>query len=257
MKRQRFFVESLVSVLGLAALVGVWQLVALSGLASPAFLPKPAAAFQAVGRGIADGSLVASLLATMWQLFQGWLLASILGVSLGAAIGLSPRLRELFQPTLEFLRPLPAPAIVPLAIALLGLGPSMVLVVIVFGSVWPPMLATIQGLSLVEPRLNEVAQILKLSRAEFIWKIGLPSALPDVLTGMRVSVSIALILAVLGEMLAGQPGLGQTILLAARSFRAYDLFAGLIVLSCLGIAINSLLRLVEDRVVGWSHPAAR
>jgi sulfonate transport system permease protein len=134
--------------------------------------------------------------------------------------GLSTLLRDLLQPTLEFLRPLPAPAIIPLAIALLALGPSMVLLVMVFGSIWAPMLSTIQGLSLIEPRLNEVSRMLGMSRAAFIWKIGLPSALPDILAGLRVSISIALNLAVLGEMLAGQEGLGQTILLSARSFRS-------------------------------------
>jgi ABC-type nitrate/sulfonate/bicarbonate transport system permease component len=93
-----------------------------------------------------------------------------------------------------------------------------------------------------------------MSRSAFIWKIGLPSALPDILAGLRVSVSIALILAVLGEMLAGQVGLGQTILLAARSFRSYDMFAGLILLSILGISANLLLRLLEDKLAGWARP---
>jgi ABC-type nitrate/sulfonate/bicarbonate transport system permease component len=125
----------------------------------------------------------------------------------------------------------------------------------VFGSIWPPMLSTIQGLSLIEPRLNEVSRMLGMSRAAFIWKIGLPSALPDILAGLRVSVSIALILAVLGEMLAGQVGLGQTILLAARSFRSYDMFAGLILLSVLGISANLLLRWLEDKLAGWARHA--
>jgi hypothetical protein len=118
------------------------------------------------------------------SLLQGWLLASMLGVAIGSVIGLSPSLRELLQPTLEFLRPLPAPAIIPLAIALLGLGPAMVLLVIVFGSIWAPMLSTIQGLSLIEPRLGEVSRMLGMSRSAFIW-----SALPDILAGLRVSVS--------------------------------------------------------------------
>jgi ABC-type nitrate/sulfonate/bicarbonate transport system permease component len=125
----------------------------------------------------------------------------------------------------------------------------------VFGSIWAPMLSTIQGLSLIEPRLTEVSRMLGMSRAQFIWKMGLPSALPDILAGLRVSISVALILAVLGEMLAGQRGLGQTILLSARSFRSYDMFAGLILLSVLGISANLLLRLIESKFVGWAHRA--
>src|SRR6202040_3643509 len=87
------------------------------------------------------------------------------------------------------------------------------------------------GVPGLRPCASAVAsRMLGLSRSAFIWKMGLPSALPDILAGLRVSVSIALILSVLGEMLAGQPGLGQTILLSARSFRSYDTFAGLILL---------------------------
>jgi ABC-type nitrate/sulfonate/bicarbonate transport system permease component len=255
MNMRRPFLDATLGVLGLLAIFAVWQLMSLSALVSPAFLPAPSAAFESLGRGLADGSLVKGFLATSIRLLQGWLLASVLGIALGAIIGLSAPLRELLQPTLEFLRPLPAPAIIPLAIALLGLGPSMVLLVMVFGSIWPPMLSTIQGLSLIEPRLNEVSRMLGMSRAAFIWKMGLPSALPDILAGLRVSVSIALILAVLGEMLAGQAGLGQTILLSARSFRSYDMFAGLILLSVLGISANLLLRLLENRLAGWAHHA--
>jgi sulfonate transport system permease protein len=253
MKIQRQLLDTALSLLGLLAIFGIWQLISISGLVSTAFMPAPSDALDSLRLGLADGSLARGFLATSIRLLQGWLLASLLGVALGAVIGLSTPLRELLQPTLEFLRPLPAPALVPLAIALLGLGPSMVLLVMVFGSIWPPMLSTIQGLSLIEPRLNEVSRMLGMSRAAFIWKIGLPSALPDILAGLRVSVSIALILAVLGEMLAGQVGLGQTILLAARSFRSYDMFAGLILLAVLGISANLLLRLLEEKLAGWAR----
>jgi sulfonate transport system permease protein len=253
MKLRQLLLDTLFGLLGLLAIFGVWQLIAISGLVSTAFLPAPSDALTSLRQGLIDGNLANGFAATSIRLLQGWLLASLLGIVLGAAIGLSAPLRELLQPTLEFLRPLPAPALVPLSIALLGLGPSMVLLVMVFGSIWPPMLSTIQGLSLIEPRLSEVSRMLGMSRAAFIWKIGLPSALPDILAGLRVSVSIALILAVLGEMLAGQVGLGQTILLAARSFRSYDMFAGLILLSVLGISANLLLRLLEDRLAGWAR----
>jgi sulfonate transport system permease protein len=255
MKTPRLLVDASLGLLGMLAIFAIWQFISLSGLVSPAFLPKPLAAFEALRSGLADGGLVRGFLATSVRLLEGWLLASILGIALGAVIGLSTSLRELLQPTLEFLRPLPAPAIIPLAIALLGLGPSMVLLVMVFGSIWAPMLSTIQGLSLIEPRLTEVSRMLEMSRAQFIWKMGLPSALPDILAGLRVSISVALILAVLGEMLAGQEGLGQTILLSARSFRSYDMFAGLILLSVLGISANLLLRLIESKFVGWAHRA--
>jgi ABC-type nitrate/sulfonate/bicarbonate transport system permease component len=154
---------------------------------------------------------------------------------------------------LELMRPLPASAIVPVVIAFVGLSPAMVLIVVVFGSVWPVMLATVHGFASVEPRLHEVSRVLGLSRAAQLWKIGLPNALPDALAGMRVALTVALILAVVGEMLASQQGLGTAILLAARSFRSADLFAGVVLLGGIGLISNSLLSAVEHRALRWKH----
>jgi ABC-type nitrate/sulfonate/bicarbonate transport system permease component len=162
-------------------------------------------------------------------------------------------LRAWLAPTLELMRPLPASAIVPVAIALVGLSPAMVLIVITFGAIWPVLLGTLHGFASVEPRLHEVARVLGLSRFTFILKIGLPHALPDALAGMRLSLTVALILAIVGEMLASQQGLGTAILLAARSFRAADLFAGVALLGLIGLASNALLSAAERRVLRWKQ----
>ena len=113
------------------------------------------------------------------------------------------------------------------------------------------LLATVQGFANVEPRLSEVSRLLQLSRAQFIWKIGLPNAVPDILTGMRLSLTVALILAVVGEILSAQRGLGLGLLLAARSFRAPDLFAGIVLLGLIGLVSSYLLLLAEQRIVRW------
>ena len=146
---------------------------------------------------------------------EGWLLASLIGIALGALIGISATARAYLQPTLEFMRPLPASALLPLAISIFGLIPSMVLAMVAFGAMWPVLLAMVHGFAAVEPRLQEVARCLQLSRGAFVWKIGLPNALPDILSGMRLSLTVSLIVSVVGEMIASQPGLGQAILLAA------------------------------------------
>jgi sulfonate transport system permease protein len=119
---------------------------------------------------------------------------------------------------------------------------------------WPVLLATIHGFASVEPRLREVTAALQLPRRAFVFKIGLPSALPDILAGMRLSMTVSLIVAVVGEMIASQPGLGQAILLAARSFRASDLFAGIALLGAIGFASNALLALAERRLLRWQQP---
>ena len=107
------------------------------------------------------------------------------------------------------------------------------------------------GFAAVEPRLYQVSRALGLSRGEVVWKIALPSAMPDILSGMRVGLTIALILAVVGEMLASRPGLGQAILLAARAFQSADLFAGVILLGLIGYVSGTLLSLIEQRLLRW------
>jgi len=136
----------------------------------------------------------------------------------------------------------------PVAIALLGLSPGMVLAVIAFGAIWPVLLSTVHGFASIDPRLHEVARVLGLSRRAFVAKIGLPHTLPDVITGMRLSLTIALVLAIVGEMLASQTGLGSAILMAARSFRAPELYAGVVLLGIIGLLSNVLLALAERMV---------
>ncbi|WP_297724173.1 ABC transporter permease [Limnohabitans sp. Rim8] len=181
----------------------------------------------------------------------GWGLASLIGVALGVMIGMSEIARAWLAPTLEFLRPLPASAVLPLAISIFGLSAGMVLFVVAFGAMWPVLLATVQGLANVEPRLREVAANLQMTRWSYVQKIGLPSTLPDIISGMRLSLTISLILAVVGEMIASQAGLGQAILLAARSFRASELFAGIVLLGLIGFVSNALLASVELRLLRW------
>ena len=140
------------------------------------------------------------------------------------------------------------------AIALFGLSGGMVLAVVAFGAMWPVLLATLHGLANVHKQLREVSRSLELSHLAFVLKIGLPNAMPDILAGMRLSLTVSLIVSVVGEMIASQAGLGQAILLAARSFQASDLFAGIVLLGAMGFASNVLLALAERSLLRWQHP---
>ncbi len=242
---------SVTGLAGLAITIGLWHLATASGVAPKAFLASPAATFDALIYGFTRGDMAGQLTATVLRMLNGWLLASIVAIGLGSLIGISDAARAYLRPTLAFARSLPASAVIPVAISLVGLTPGMVLGVVVFGSVWPSLLATVQGFATGEPRLKEVARLLHLSHAAFVWKIGLPNAVPDIIAGMRLSLTVALILAVIGEMLSGQEGLGTAILLAARAFRAPDLYAGIALLGFVGLASSYVLLLVERRVLKW------
>ncbi len=243
----------------LAALLALWWAASHGGWISRVFLPTPEATLASLGEGLnfigsGSGELAAFSAQTVQRMLLGWLLASLAGVALGALIGISQAARSWLQPTLEFVRPLPASAIMPLAISIFGLGGGMVLFVVAFGAMWPVLLATVHGFASVPPQLREVATALEMRPLAFVRKVALPSALPDILAGMRLSMTVSLIVAVVGEMIASQPGLGQAILLAARAFRASDLFAGIVLLGALGFASNALLALAEQRLLKWQRP---
>lgn len=238
----------------LALLLALWWGLTHAGWVSRVFVPTPEAAWASLVDGLVDGELAEQTRATVLRMLLGWGLASVLGVVLGVALGLSATARAWLQPTLEFIRPLPASAVMPLAMALWGLSGTMVLAVVAFGAMWPVLLATAHGLAHVPPRLQEVAQALELSRRATLTQIGLPHALPDILAGLRLSLTVALIVAVVGEMLASQPGLGQAVLLAARAFRADELFAGIVLLGAIGCVSNALLALAEHRLLRWQQP---
>jgi ABC-type nitrate/sulfonate/bicarbonate transport system permease component len=246
--KARAFIESLAV---LAAGIALWWIATHAAWVSRVFVPTPEAALASLVSGLAGGELAQFTAQTLQRMLLGWLFASLGGIALGALIGISASARAWLQPMLEFVRPLPASAVMPLAIAIFGLGGGMVLFVVAFGAIWPVLLATVHGFASVEPRLREVAAALQLPRRSFVWKVGLPSALPDILAGMRLAMTVSLIVAVVGEMIASQPGLGQAILLAARSFRASDLFAGIALLGALGFASNALLALAERRLLKW------
>jgi len=140
---------------------------------------------------------------------------------------------------------------IPVAILFFGLSENMAVSVIAFGSIWPVLMSSIYGFGAVRVRLQEVSALLGLGRVEFLTKIAIPSAMPDILAGMRSGLAVSLILAVVTEMQASLPGLGRDIFLAQRSFRSGELYAGLVMLGLLGVLINHGLQIAENRLLRW------
>jgi ABC-type nitrate/sulfonate/bicarbonate transport system permease component len=236
-------------------LILAWQLLAEMRLISPVFFPAPSRALSVLTARFADASIWAPLSATLLRMVFGWMLACLTGVALGAVITSSRLARDLLEPTLEFLRPLPASAVIPVAILFLGLSNAMSLAVIAFGAIWPVVLASIHGFSAVPAELRDVSALLGLHRARYLRTIALPAAAPDIMSGVRVSLAIALILAVVTEAQASLAGLGWEIFYAQRVYRSGDLYAGLILLGIVGFAANDLLQRIERRALPWRNLA--
>lgn len=246
--RLAWFAGSLVI---LVALVGLWSAFSHSGILPRAFFPGPELTWAALVAGVTQGAILAETAQTVVRMVYGWVLASFVGVALGSLIGISPWARTYVAPMLEVIRPLPASAVAPVLIVLFGMTNEMILVLIAFGSLWPMLLTTLHGFANVHPRLREVSRALAISRWDFVRKIALPNALPDIMTGLRLGLTVALILAVVGEMITVQGGLGSRILMAARGFRSPDIFAGVLLLGLIGLGSNLLLTMAECHLLRW------
>lgn len=233
------------------AIVGAWQLLANAGVISPVFFPGPDRSFGVLWEQLHDPEFWVTFRETLRRMALGFVSATVAGVAVGGAIGMSQKLRDYVVPTLELIRPLPASAIIPVFILLFGMNDTMVVAVIAFAAIWPIMLATIHGFRTVDVRLFEVSRLLGMSYFEVVRKIAIPSAMPDILAGARLALTVSLILAVVAEMLSGLIGLGHNIMMAARAFRSADLYAGIIVLGAVGYVANTALERVEQHLLRW------
>jgi ABC-type nitrate/sulfonate/bicarbonate transport system permease component len=185
----------------------------------------------------------------------GWGLAAVGGIALGMALGISARLSALFEPVVHFLRTIPPVALVPIFIIVVGLGTEMRLTMITFGCLWPIVLNTIQGVRTVDPQLLETSRAFGISTVGRLWRVYIPAASPKIFAGLRIALSIALILMVVSEMVAGggAGGIGEVIVRAQRSFQIIEMWTAIVVVGVLGYAFNRIFEVVENAVIGWSN----
>ena len=199
---------------------------------------------------------VTDLLPSLRNLLVGFLIAFVLGVALGLALAATPRLLAAIEPELEFLRAIPAVALIPVAIIALGLGDSMRIAIIAFGAIWPILLNTIAGAQSLDPVARDVSAAFALSRGTRILTVRLPAAAPQILAGARTSLSIAVVLVVVSEISGATRGVGFFVLAAQRDYAITNMWTGMVVLGIVGYLLNLIFRLIESRVLHW-HPTYR
>jgi ABC-type nitrate/sulfonate/bicarbonate transport system permease component len=195
--------------------------------------------------------------ASLKRLAAGYAIGAGIGVAAGVLLGASRRARQALEPLTEFLRAVPPIAIVPVAIVILGLGDGMRIAVIAFGVCFPVLVNTVEGVRAVSPEARDTAAMLQVGPAERLYRIYLPAALPSIVAGLRVALSIGLVMVVISEFAGGSgDGLGRYILFQQSQFNVPEMYGGILFLGLLGYALNQLFLVAERRVLFWHFGAA-
>ncbi len=244
-------VPLLVGLLSLAAAIALWEAASLFRLASPAFLPPPSSVARAFVELVQDGEVWRQLLRTAGLFVGAYTIACALGITVGIWMGCSEFADGLLEPLVELLRPIPKSALVPALFLFLGIGPLTMVTVVVFAAVFPVLINVYQGVRGLDPVLQDTARTFGCSRWRTIRTVVLPATLPAIFTGMKVSLSLGIVLTVLAEMLAGQSGLGFVILDTQRSFQTAQMYAWVMVLAAFGAACSLAFDRIERVAIPW------
>jgi ABC-type nitrate/sulfonate/bicarbonate transport system permease component len=234
-----------------AVLLLAWEAASAWKLVDPVSIPRVSLIFAAFVESLRNGQLLDALLPSLGRIFAGFGLAAVVAVPLGLLMGSVSLLYRLLEPITEFVRPIPAAAYIPVAILLLGIGNEMKIFVVFLACLFPILLNTYGGVRAVDPVLIDTGRTFGVSRLQALRQIIYPAALPSILTGMRISLGISLIVAVVSEMIAGNSGIGYLILDKQRTFRVPEMFAGIFTLGMLGFLINFAFLKIEQHVLRW------
>ncbi|MCC6776770.1 MAG: ABC transporter permease [Hyphomicrobiales bacterium] len=239
----------------IALLLLVWQLSAMFMVRSPTW-PTVTRIFEAWAENVLDGTIPGHMVATFWRQMLGYGLAVVLGIMLGLAMGYYRALYNLFEPLVEVLRPIPGPAYLPILVLFVGIGHEMKVVLVLLASLFPILLNTYSGVRSIDRVQFDTARTLGLTTLQTFRELVIPAASPQILTGMRISLAISLILAILGEMIVSNDGLGYFVLLSQRTFRVPDMYAGIFTLALFGYVLNRVFLLLEGRLLRWHHESS-
>ena len=241
------------SLLTFIILVILWEWGSHIGFISALVLPAPSQAVAAFVELIQTGLLWKHLSASLQRLIIGWICGTVLGIAVGLLIGLFSLARTTLSPLVSALFPIPKIALLPLFIIWFGIGEGSKVATILFGTFFPTVIATYGGVDNVDRNLIRMGQSFGLSWLSIVRKIIFPGALPTILSGFRISASIAIILLVAAEMIGAEFGVGAYILLAGSLMATDQLLAGIAILSLMGLCMAWLIGKLERYFLRWRN----
>lgn len=246
----------LLSLCGLAAFVTLAEIVVRTGLIEEHLVPAPSTTFVRLGE-LLQG---ATLWSAIGQTLQGWLIGLAITVAIAVPVGILLGTFSLLHRTvngvIEFIRPIPPVALIPVAVLLWGSSGNVVIALVVAGSLWPLMIQVIYGVRDIDPVSKDMAKVFGMKQGKQLLNIVLPGSLPMTMTGLRLAATIGLVIAISTEFIVGVPGLGAEVMLAYQANNLPSTYALVIVTGVLGIVANFAFRALESRMMRW-HPSVR
>jgi ABC-type nitrate/sulfonate/bicarbonate transport system permease component len=245
---------------GLLCLLGVlalWELMARAEWVNPLIVPPVTRILGIFADLLWSGQIPLQILASLKRAMVGYLLAALLFIPVGIFMGLFEPIHRALEVIVEMLRPIPPPVIIPVAMLFFGLEDEMKIAVIFFSCVWPILLNTLDGVRNIDRVLLNTARTFGLPQHKIIWQVILPACSPQIMTGLRVSLPIMLILVVISEMVGSTDGIGYFILDSQRRFRVAQMYAGMLALAILGYVLNQFFNLAHRSLLPWHWGIAR
>ena len=249
-------VEPIVFVLSIVSALLFWELISRTGVISQRDLPAMSTSFNELWSMMQTSHFWWSFADTVRGWFGGLLIAAVLAIPIGIVLGSSDIAATAFRVPIEFLRPIPSAALIPVLFLTIGTNIKSELCLAAFGAFWPLLIQTMYGVRDVDPVAIETAKSFGVGRLERLYRITLPSAAPYIATGLRISSTVALILAFTAELFMGTPGLGQLVNYAQSYGLETQLYALALATGFLGVGIHLLFTSLERRALRW-HPSER
>lgn len=234
----------------------LWEWFSKTGRLSTLFFPAPTTILSSLIQMILSGKMAIHLQATVERLAIGFAFGGLAGLLLGLAMGWSARLRQIIDPLIAAIHPIPKIAIFPLIMIIFGIGEASKIVAISIAAFFPMLINCMAGVRQLNPVYFEVTQNYRASRWKTFSRVVVPGSLPLILTGTRLAINMAMVIAIAVELLAAKEGLGVIIWFSWQTLRIEELYASLVVIALLGIGINLILQYLSKRLTPWYNDQA-
>ena len=254
-KKKRITIENMLTLVTIILILLVWFVVTNFGIANSKMVPTPQAVWNAfidiIQNGYKNYSLLQHLGASMERLFISFLFAALIAVPFGLASGYNSKIRAIFEPIIEFYRPLPPLAYYTLLVLWLGIGNESKITLLFLACFAPIYISCVSAVLKIKEDYINSAYTVGASKYQIFIHVILPSCLPDIFVGIRTAVGVAYTTLVAAEMVAAKSGLGWMVLDASNYLRSDIIFVGIIIMGITGILLDQFLRILEKKIVPW------